>query len=127
MNLEQLKGAGAFVGPELTVKTITWTHPDENGKEVTDTFDVRIRRLPYGDIERLLVTGFKEPDRSQTAQMISEAVRLGEDGEEVIPYIEAYRLDPALARALAAAVGEVNGTGEKLPKNSPPPTSSGTS
>lgn len=114
MNLKQLKEKGGFVAALPVAKEITWKHQDESGEEVTDVFTVHILKQSFGSIERLFIG---PDDRSKSAAFIAECIRLGENGEEKMSYEDAYQLDPSLAGALVAAANEVNGTGNKAPKN----------
>lgn len=94
MNLEQLKAAGAFV-PRDNVKTeIEWND---------NTFDIYVRRLAFGDVERMLNT-----EGNPSVAMIAAAVLLGDD-QEPISFDDADRLDVTLAAKLVAAVNSVNG------------------
>ena len=123
MDLNQLKSRGGVYTAPPVPKEIVWTHADpETGEDVTDTFTIHVRRLPYGDVERMIKA--LQEGRSQTAEMISAAVRLGENGKETIDYDTALLLDPALAGLFAKAVEEVN-TRQK--KASTTETDSGTS
>ncbi|MHA5806238.1 phage tail assembly chaperone family protein, TAC, partial [Pseudomonas aeruginosa] len=82
---------------------------------VTDTFDVFIKRSSFGAMERLFAQD--DDKKSQNARYLAESVRLGEGGEEEIPYETAFNLDPALGFLLLQAVAEVNGTGPGDEKN----------
>ena len=109
MKLADLVAAGAVLGDGLVKKSITWTHtPPGKKKAVTDTFDVFIKRSSFGAMERLFAQD--DDKKSQNARYLAESVRLGEGGEEEIPYETAFNLDPALGFLLLQAVAEVNGT-----------------
>lgn len=109
MNLKQLREKGGIVDATLVKKTVSWTHPDENGNEINDVFDVHIRRLAYGMVESVLRPDGKS--RSVTSQLISLAVLFGDGADEQLSYDEAYQLEPGLAAALSIAVKEVNQLG----------------
>jgi hypothetical protein len=94
MNLEQLKAAGAFLPRDNVKAEIEW-----NG----NTFDIHVRRLAFGDVERLL-----NSDGNPSVSMIAAAVLIGEE-QAPISYEDAERLDVTLAAALVAAVNSVNG------------------
>lgn len=102
MNLKELRAKGAFVSTVPEQRTVTWKSPDG---EVT--FDVHIKRMAFGDWERLFVD--KDDERSRSAAILSKTVMLGEKGKESLPYVDAYQLDPTLAAVLMEAVTEVNG------------------
>jgi hypothetical protein len=118
MDIKALRAKGGIVSQTLVKKTISWTHPltDESGnpldplEETTDTFDIFVRRLAYGSVERMIKAS--EKDRSQTAQLVCEAVRLGDSGKESLTYDEAMNLDSQLISLFAQAVSEVNGLGK---------------
>lgn len=114
MKLSELKEAGGFVSAAPPVKVdVTWKKEDEELQ-----FSVFVRKLPFGEVERMYQD---HDDRSRGATVISKSIIL--DSEERLTYDQAYDLDSGLALALLNAVNSVN-KGE--PKNSPPPTSSGT-
>jgi hypothetical protein len=127
MNLKDLEAAGGYVPPEPVAKEIEWTHFDkEKGEDVTDKFTVYVRRQSFGDTEQLFA---KPPEGEQyhalAATYISKSLLFGEAKDEVMTYEQAYQLDPTLGRLFVKAINEVNAELRK-PKNSPPPTSSGT-
>ena len=117
MDLDTLRKRGGIVPSEPVKKEVSWTHPDKNGKNVTDTFTVFVRKHSFGQIEKLLATDTKHPDRSRAAAFISESILLGEDGSETLSYEDAFQLDTTLASVLMTAVNEVNGTGGTSAKN----------
>lgn len=106
MNLAELKAKGACVDIAPVRRTIRWTHTGENGEEITDTFDVWVRRLSFGLVDRLSKTD--ESDRSRNAELIAASIRLGDHAEEAMPYDVAFSLHTSLAIELVRAVGEVN-------------------
>lgn len=108
MDLNQLKEKGGIVEAGLVKKEITWTRYNDEDKKVTDKFDVFIRRLGFGLMERVMTADPSDPDRSISASLISEAIRLGENGEEVMTYVDAYQLQPTLAACFTKAIKEVN-------------------
>ena len=116
MNLQQLKAKGGIVDGALVKKEVTWFHPDPvTGKEVTETFDVHIRRQSFGVIERLFAPG--EAEQSRNAKYISGSVLLGEGGTEPLTYEDAFNLESSLGFAILNAVNEANGTGKEQAKN----------
>lgn len=125
MDLKALTEKGAFVPAELVPVQVTWEKSGGDDAEVYE-FTIHVKRLSYGVVERILLQS--TADRSSTAAMISEAVRLGEKGDQIIPYEQAFQLEPSLARAFVDAVKEVNNLKDgAAEKKSEPPTSSGTS
>lgn len=115
MNLADLRARGGFVPLAPVLKEVTWKHKDaETGEEVEDTFSVHIKRQSFGTIEAIWAGG---EDRSKSAQYISHAVKIGEQGKDSISYEDAYQLSPGLAAVLMEAINEVNGTGKAEPKN----------
>lgn len=103
MNLAQLQAAGAFVEAAPVKTSVTWTRRNADGEEVTDVFDVWVRRRSFGTLERVAMLG---EDRSKSAKMLSECVLLG-DQQEPLSYEQAYQLDPGLAFILIEAVKDV--------------------
>ena len=111
MNLNELKAAGAIV-PALPVKR----HIVRNREGLeTVEFDVHIRRLAFGPLERLMLDD--TDDRSRSAAYLSATVLLGDDGGEPLTYDDAYQLDPSLAAALLRAARQVNSNGDQPEKN----------
>lgn len=106
MNLEQLTALGAFVSKEPVKRSVTWVRTVD-GEEKSDTFDVYVKRMSFGDVERLFLV--EDEKRSKMARYLSECLLLGEE-KTPITYEQAYRLDVSFARVLTDAVGEVNGT-----------------
>lgn len=105
MDLNQLMEAGGFVSDSLVVKEVTWVRKDAEGNDDSLTFEVRVKRQPFGALERIATM---DENKSKAAQIISDCVRLGEDGKEIISYDRAFNLHPGLAAALLTAVNEVN-------------------
>ena len=103
MNLAQLQAAGAFVEAAPVKTAVTWTRQNAAGEEVSDSFDVWVRRRSFGTMERVAMLG---EDRSKSAKMLSECILLGEE-QEALSYEQAYQLDPSLAFALVQAVKDV--------------------
>ncbi len=117
MKLEELQQNGGLVSEKLTKKTATW-----NGDEVS--FFVRL--LSFGAIDKIY--NGNDPDASQAAELIAQAVRLGDEGEESLTRRQAFDLTPSLATLFADAVMKVNGVNDEGagdPLGSPPKTSSG--
>ena len=119
MDVAALRARGGVISAAPVPKEVEWKHDDpETGEKVTDKFTVHVLRHSYGAMERLMLG---EGDKSKGAMLISECMRFGEGGKEVMSYEDAYHLDPGLAAVLMKALNEAN-----EPKNSPPPMKSGT-
>lgn len=118
-SFSQLKAAGGIISREPIKKTLTWTHKNDAGEEVSDSFEVYIVKQSFGSLADL----YKETSREQLAVAISKALLLENDkGKlELMKYDDAYQLDPSLAHVILDGIREVNG-GEA--KNSQPPTNS---
>lgn len=113
MKLEQLIARGGFVSPEPVKVHVKWERPDpETGETLTDEFDVFVMRRSFGSVERLFTNG---DDKSKSALLLSECIRLGENGEERLSYEQAYQLDPSLASELIGAYNSVH-TAKTVPK-----------
>lgn len=115
MNLSELKAAGGIVGGAMVKKAVVWKHKDSEGKPLVDEFFIHVMPQSFGMIEHLFSSS--ESEQSRNAKYISTCVTLGPNGEEVIPYEDAYRLDPGLGWAILGAVHEVNNTGADRAKN----------
>lgn len=133
MHLKDLRKKGALVSGALVKKEITWTRTNpETGEEQEDTFSVFVvKRMSTASFDRVFGMASNDSDRSQLAAIIAECIRLGEEGEERIPYSEACTLEPSLAILFANTAREVQDDLRKAREerlgNSQPPTSSGTS
>jgi hypothetical protein len=137
VNLEQLTELGGVVPGDLVPQDVTWNRIDDNtGEEVSDTFKVFVRRLAYIDQERMFrMAGLYDkvdpdnPDaeallneveqKSINAALIATAIRLGDEGEETMPYETACSLKPSLAQAFIEAVHKVNHAPRKKKARSP--------
>lgn len=108
MDLKQLKDRGGIVPSDLVKKAVEWDH---NGELVT--FDVFVKRLSFGDVERVLEEEARGKNR--VANLIAASIRLGEEGNERLSYDEAFQLTPSLAKVFATAVSEVNELGKTPP------------
>lgn len=114
MNLQDLIKKGGFVDVAPVKKEVTWKHKDDDGVEVEDKFFIFVKKQSFGSIE--VIYG-NETDKSKMSKYISESVRLGDKGQDEIPYEQAMLLDPGLGSVFIQAVNEVNGLGRATPKN----------
>lgn len=105
MDLKELKGKGGFVPSALVKKSVQWEH---NGE--TLDFDIFVRRLSFGVIEKMLANNDNE--QSRTSMLIAACICLGDGGKESLSYDDAYQLEPTLARVFADALKEVNELGK---------------
>lgn len=106
-SLQDLVNLNAFIPDSLVKRQITFKL-EEGGEE--RTFDIHVRRLNLAVNEEIWAGG--GPDNaSKTARFISEAIRLGPNGEEKIPYEKAAELHPNIALAMSQAITAVNGMG----------------
>ena len=96
MNLQDLQQAGAFVSAEPVKVPVSW-------KE--NNFDVYVRLLSFGDIERM------SAGENSAVALIASAILLGDD-RTPLSEEDAKRLDTSLAVKLLDAVNSVN-----APKN----------
>ncbi len=131
MNKSELTKIGGVVSALPVKQEITWTRVNEQGDEVTDTFDIFVKTLAYGDYEQLFMEPKKDETeeeqaerRSRNCQLIALSIRLGENADESFTYDEAYQLHSGLANAFITKISRVNG---RAKKSSAPTTSSGTS
>lgn len=116
MDISRLREIGGIVPAAPVRREVSWTRRAESGEEVTDTFTVFIRKHSCATVERIS-DARHDQDRSAVALILSESVRLGEDGSESLSYELALELDPQLARILVDAVNDVNGFRGDVPKN----------
>lgn len=123
MDKRTLKARGGFVGAPV-VKSVTWAHRSPEGEDMVDTFDVFVQPRSAGvmnAIRKMASAGKAD----EMALMISEFIRLGEDGSERLTYEEALQLDDGLQIVLVGALNDLF-EGAADPKNSAPPMNSGT-
>lgn len=106
MDLAQLKAAGGFIPSEAVKRSVTW----ERGPDDAVTFDIFVKRLSFGAVERMLTE--VDTNRSRSAELIAACVRVGEDGKDALSYEDAYNLEPSLAKAIGEALREVNELGK---------------
>lgn len=115
MNIADLEKLGAFVSPSLDKIPVEWKHIFD-GEERVDKFDIYIKKLSFGGFDRIYDISNK--DKSTTALLISETVRLGEKGEQSLTYDDADRLEPSLAFALNEAINKYAESKKKEAKDS---------
>lgn len=101
--LKDLQKVGCFVPEAPVPRTIVFKGDD--GKDYDAS--VFVKKLGVADYESLFVGGAQS--RSHSAMAIHVGIRLGEKGDEVIPYELAMRMDKGLASALMDVFNEVNG------------------
>lgn len=106
MNISNIKSLGGIVGNEPVPAQIEWKG---------QTFDVLVKRLSYGAIETLHKAG----SQAFNTRLIAECV-LFSDGQ--LSFDDAFKLDPALANELYAAIMRVQEGDAADPK----PATSGT-
>lgn len=130
MNKSELTKIGGVVSALPIKQEVTWTRINEQGEEVTDTFDVFVKTLAYGDYEQLFMEPKKDESEEEQAernsrncQLIVLSIRLGENAQEAFTYDEAYQLHPGLANAFITKISRVNG---RTKKSLAPTTNSGT-
>ena len=111
MDLNQLRERGGFAPAAPVVREVSWTHPDESGVAVTDTFTVHVVKLSAGAADRLRDEAAKDPTVPFWARLVSASLRLGDDASEVLSIEQVLALVPDLAQSLVDAVLSVNGRG----------------
>lgn len=118
LDLKRLQEIGAFVGAPVE-KTIKWTQTTEDGTKVENEGVVYIRRNSCATFDREIrshIAG-EQPTAAKIAASVCD-----EKGNPIVTAEQALDLDEGLTAALITAIVEVN-----APKNSNPPTNSGTS
>lgn len=103
MDLQSLLAAGAGIKQDLVKKSITW----ENGDDTIE-FDVYVKRdSSAADVEFIHLARDLGEDSAVMARRVSRLVRLGNAGEEVIPYEDALLMRPSLLMRMCGAINEV--------------------
>lgn len=116
MDLQRLLAAGAFIKGEYVKKSVKWKHVDANQEEITNEFDVFVKReQSAADFE--FIYRARDEESSIMVRRVSRLVRLGENGEEAIPYATADQFQTGLLLALVSAINEVEE--ESAPKKKP--------
>lgn len=123
MDKAKLKERGGFVSSAPVKREVTWIHISPDGEEMTDTFDIHVMSRSAGVMNK--VRKLSADGMDEMALMISAFVRLGDKGQESISYEEAQELDDGLQIVMVSAINR-HWSVRVDPKNSPPPTNSGT-
>lgn len=108
MDLSYLEEQGGFASSKLVKCSGKWRDDDV-------TFFVR--HLPFGVVDKIFNT--EGSNNSQSAELIAEGIRLGEDGEETMTYKQAYNLDAELATLFAEEIMRVNAVGDEEENTDP--------
>lgn len=110
MELDQLIGKGGYASTAMVSKEVVWEHKDKHGKTVTDKFDVFVlKELSFAASERI----HSAKPGEQASRIITEYVRLGDDGSQQFKFEDACKLAPSLGVALVDVVTEVISEGSK--------------
>lgn len=96
---------GVFVG-QAVEREIEFSIDGKDYKAV-----IFVKPMSVANQERI-VLGSDAEDGERGAKTISELVLLG-DGTERLPFGEALKLHPAIAKAMMLAIAEVNGKAKK--------------
>ncbi|MBT9268093.1 phage tail assembly chaperone family protein, TAC [Pseudomonas sp. MG-9] len=105
MKLADLKKKGGVITDAFVKKSVEWTR-NVKGKDVTEKFDIHVRRHAFGVMEAMFIGG--EAQKYRNARYLAASVFLGPEGAEELPFDDAVNLDPGLGIALLQAVNEVN-------------------
>ena len=106
MDLQKLIAAGAFIKGDYVRKSVSWKHVDENQAEVVNEFDIFFKReLSAADFE--FIYKARDDESSIMVRRVSRLVRLGENGEEAIPYETADQFHTGLLLAFVTAINQV--------------------
>ena len=111
MDLNQLRERGGFAPAAPVIREVSWTHANDNGEAVTDTFTVHVVKLSAGAADRLRAEAAKDSGAPLWAHLVSASLRLGEDVSETLTTQQVLELVPELAQALVDVVLSVNGKG----------------
>ena len=101
LDINILRDLGGFVSNEPVKKEIKFKI---KGKENEAT--IGVLRLALDDHERIFLNEID--DKSRTARILSEVIRLGENLDQPLSFEDAKRLHPSLAGAFFRAFNEVN-------------------
>lgn len=123
MDKKSLKARGGFVSGKPIKRSVEWAHVTPEGEDVVDKFDIYIYPRSAGVMNQIRTLAKEGKD--ERLLTISACVGLGIDGQERISYEEAQELDDGLQLVLVSAV-MLFWAAKADPKNSPPPTNSGT-
>ena len=106
MDLQSLLAAGAFISGDYVRKSVKWKHVDANQDEITNEFDVFVKReQSAADFE--FIYRARDSDSSLMVRRVSRLIRLGDNGQEPIPYETADQFQTGLLLALVGAINEV--------------------
>lgn len=116
INLKDLISKATVSADSLVKRTVVWEHYNDEGKETTDTFDVfMVRDVSFAASDRIYLGDPNSPDSSRHARLISERIRLGEEGTERLSFEAAGSLKQSLGWALAKAISDFDK--ENAPKD----------
>ena len=102
-SIDFLNEVGAIVSSTPVRKTVKFKL---KGKE--HSFDVGVLEFSVDDHERLFLGA---ADESQTARLISQVIRIGDDMTQQLTIEQAKKLHPNVATAFMKVFNEVNGDG----------------
>lgn len=102
-DIDFLKSFGGIVSNDPVRKTVKFKL---KGKQ--HSFEIGVIEFSVDDHERLFLGA---SDESQTARLISQVVRLGDDLSQKLTLEDAKKLHPTVATAFMKAFNEVNGEG----------------
>lgn len=130
MKLDDLIKAGGVVDTTLIKKTKDWTRADKNGEEVTDEISFFVRRASHAMFKQAYMEAGKEAGVGakvdEHSALIVAHIRLGENGEEVLTYEQAFGLETNLSMLFIEGINELY-EGADPKKTSRPKKSSGAS
>lgn len=128
INLNDLLAQATVKASGLVKRSIEWKHYNDAGQPVTDVYDVFIvKDVSFAASDRIYLGDIKSQDSSKHARLISERVRFGEKGEDVMTPEQASNLEQNLGWALVMAVHDLDKENEpKEAKTSSPEKKSGT-
>lgn len=105
MSLSDIRSIGGILTGQAVEREVTWTQVNDDGTTEEHKFKVGVVKLGVAASERVWAV---KDEESRWATTIHEAIRLGEDFKERIPYEDACNLDQGLFAALTAAANAVN-------------------
>lgn len=116
INLDDLLSKATVKQSNLVKRSVIWERANESGETVKDEWDIFIvKEVSFAASDRIYLGDLRSQDSSKNARLISERVRFGEDGTQVMSAEQASNLDDKLGWALAMAVYDLDK--ENAPKD----------
>lgn len=107
MNLQELEAQGGIVSGELVKKKGSLKTFNEEKQELESVeFEYFVKRSSWLEYQNIL-SGAEDSKMNPELLAICANIRLGENGQEEIPYEVAERLDPSVVNAFREGLSEI--------------------